>query len=661
MRKSFASLSIALATLVTAAPSAAADPDSLQSLYLDNVPARYQQLLEMTPAKPLPIYVEIDEEQAATVPMFAPGDPLTIYLNRWGGTFYGGADDSSTNYSSIVNGTSATIDPFPGSDGQWNEVKSCVTDLFSRFNLIITDIEPTSGDYVEAVLAGSPTDIGMPWGVGGVAPFDPYSCGVLSNSIVYAFAESYIGGGWGGERALCETAAQEIAHAFGLDHELLCEDPMTYLDGCGAKEFQDVYAACGEYEERECSCNRSSQNSVQEMYEKLGASNGAEPPPPPNDLEDPKVALLSPEDGEALVGNDLVEIVATATDDIGLVSVSLDWEFSDAALPCPGEGGGWSCSREGATHRWLVQVGLGSRSFSVSARDVMGKTVTSERRTIWLSEDGSPAPEDNYDPEVRIVTPSDGSVLPAEETIVVVATASDDVGIASVELDWVWSGVSFPCPYESRRVTCEQNGSTYIWEVSVGDGARTFSVRATDMLGKVTETAQRTVTLQYGAPNPVVDNDTYDLATELECGDAARVAATPGEESWFEVNTPEGERVRVEVSGDVADNLQVTASTGSHSSQIMADAEGDPALMYTTPAEEDVRVRVRPTTESGEYRIEVQCLPPYEAPEMYQPPTAAGCSASTVAGDGEMTPPTTLALIGLLSLIAVRRRKTKLK
>ena len=69
----------------------------------------------------------------------------------------------------------------------------------------------------------------------------------------------------GGLQSLCETVTQEVAHAFTLDHELLCEDPMTYLDGCGAKSFQNVLAPCGEYEERPCSCgDPAGQNSVQE-------------------------------------------------------------------------------------------------------------------------------------------------------------------------------------------------------------------------------------------------------------------------------------------------------------------------------------------------------------------------------------------------------------
>ena len=54
---------------------------------------------------------------------------------------------------------------------------------------------------------------------------------------------------------------------------------------------------------------------------------------------------------------------------------------------------------------------------------------------------------------------------------------------------------------------------------------------------------------------------------------------------------------------------------------------------------------------------EVQCLEDADI-DLYMPP-AAGCSATHVSGDGEMTPPTGFAAFVLLSLIATRRRKTK--
>src|SRR6185503_16308159 len=90
---------------------------------------------------------------------------------------------------------------------------------------------------------------------GGVSPF---SCGVINNAITFSFANIY----QGYIPEICWTVAQESAHAFGLDHEYLCEDPMTYRYDCDDRKwFRDVDAPCGEYGGRECSCGGQTQNS----------------------------------------------------------------------------------------------------------------------------------------------------------------------------------------------------------------------------------------------------------------------------------------------------------------------------------------------------------------------------------------------------------------
>lgn len=375
--------------------------------------------------------------------LFAPGGAaLPIYLNRHGGNYSCGDDDSARNISSVACPEGADVGAFSGSDGQWVRVRDCVSELFAPFNVIVTDVEPVGGAYVESLVGGSPDQAGMPDGVGGVAPF---SCGLIDNAVVYTFADVY-----GGDvQGICETVAQEVAHAFGLDHVFLCEDPMTYLNGCGEKSFVDSYAQCGEFEPRDCECGDASQNSVQQMLQTLGASDGSIPPPPPTDREAPTVSIVSPGDDDVLSANSTISVVATAEDDVGLPTVELEWDFTGDAMYCPAtfdQTGSYECSKSGSTYTWNIQVGVGARTFRVHVRDVVGNDATTETRSVWLSEDGSGPPNDDGAPNVVIATPADGALLPANETMEVVATIADDSGVAG------YPGFSLPPRDPGRRL-----------------------------------------------------------------------------------------------------------------------------------------------------------------------------------------------------------------
>jgi hypothetical protein len=233
-----------------------------------------------------------------------------IFLNRCadGCVVTPGPEDSRQN-TSIVPQETSVIPAFGHGDEAWSYLVSCVREIYAPFDIVITDVDPGSQSHFEAIVAGSPEDVQQPHDVGGVAPF---SCGVIDNAMTYSFAAVYDDMRW-----LCETVAHETAHAFGLDHEYLCEDPMTYLDGCGEKSFRDVDAPCGEDGPRECLCGGATQNS----YARIAAEFNTLPPTPPS------VSIVQPQTGDEVEPG--FAIVVEAEDDVALASIDV---YLDGAL-----------------------------------------------------------------------------------------------------------------------------------------------------------------------------------------------------------------------------------------------------------------------------------------------------------------------------------------
>jgi hypothetical protein len=263
-------------------------------------------------------YLVVDQESRPSVNNIGPGS--IIYLNRNGGTFKPGYDDSRTNTSSVAY-TTSTLSAFNCSDAVWQQVLACVKDQFAPYNVTVTDVDPGNTPHVESVVAGNPQQMktqqypqGLPCGQGGcVGGIAPLGCNLyLDNPITYSFANIY----QCNAQAICETVAQETAHAFGMDHENYCPDPMTYKTGCGAKKFQDYDAPCGEYSNRKCQCtNASTQNSHQTLLQIFG------PKQPGGTDSLPQCEITKPSNGAVVAPGFAIE--ANASDDKGLARVEL--------------------------------------------------------------------------------------------------------------------------------------------------------------------------------------------------------------------------------------------------------------------------------------------------------------------------------------------------
>jgi MYXO-CTERM domain-containing protein len=260
--------------------------------------------------RPRPTYVQADPALVDHVDpaALAGGRPNIIYLNGCfepgDCTFTPGGEDSVSNRSSIIPRTS-TLTPFEAGSTAWAAVVDCVAKAYRPFNIVITDQDPSPAPHFEAVVAGTPDEVGFPDNIGGVAPFD---CGVIDNAVTYSFANLY----GGSVPDICWTVAQESAHAFGLDHEFLCEDPLTYLTECGSQKwFRNVDAQCGELQARECMCPGSRQNSFASIRSLFGP--GVDTPP--------TVAIAEPADGASVSKG--FAVTATASDDVEIDRVEL--------------------------------------------------------------------------------------------------------------------------------------------------------------------------------------------------------------------------------------------------------------------------------------------------------------------------------------------------
>jgi len=192
-----------------------------------------------------------------------------IYLNRDGAILRPGNNDSARQVSSVV-AEPTEIAGWDVDDDTWSTTVACVADLYAPFDVTITDRDPGATPHIEAVFGGSPGDVGLPDNVAGVSPFTT-DCSVIEGSIAFVFTDVLPDD----PRAVCEVIAQEIAHSFGLDHEMLPSDPMTYLDYAGDRRFQNRMVSCGEFADRTCGVNgstcRQRQNSVALLTERLGA------------------------------------------------------------------------------------------------------------------------------------------------------------------------------------------------------------------------------------------------------------------------------------------------------------------------------------------------------------------------------------------------------
>ena len=255
------------------------------------------------------VHVVVDDAPVA----FSRAQSRIIYLNKNGVTLTPGTTDSRIDRSAMAS-TQVAIPPWRASATLWADTVACVREAFAPFDVEITETDPGNVPHLEAVFGGVPALLGMSARTAGVSPFST-SCKVIENSMVFTFADSIPQDA----KIACEVMAQEIAHSYGLDHQLLAPDPMSYLPYAGKRAFQDMLAECGEATARPCgvqgyaSC-RDGQNSYALLLERLGPAGTGEPGPAPVD---------SPGEDDATPGDDATAAGCSAANGAGVLTCLL--------------------------------------------------------------------------------------------------------------------------------------------------------------------------------------------------------------------------------------------------------------------------------------------------------------------------------------------------
>lgn len=209
-----------------------------------------------------------------------PKPSQIVYLNREGATLIPGTDEASLNRSSIVLSAereSFTVPAFRGSARRWDDIVACIRGHFEPYEVEIVEQRPTTPGYLMAVMGGRPSGLGATGehDHGRVTGLSPFSGQPVENAVVLIFTRELRER----TRATCETAAMEIAHAYGLDHTRSCRDLMTYRRRCGARSFRDDDMECGERSDRPCSGERATQNSHRMLLDVLTARGSADEDP----------------------------------------------------------------------------------------------------------------------------------------------------------------------------------------------------------------------------------------------------------------------------------------------------------------------------------------------------------------------------------------------
>jgi len=199
--------------------------------------------------------------------------------------------------------------------------------------------------------------------------------------------------------------------------------------------------------------------------------------PPPPDTAAPTVAISTPVAGATVSGT--VGVVANASDDIGVASVQ---------LLLNGQNLGPSLTSSPYSVTWDTKnVANGTYTLTAMARDFAGNANVSSDVSVTVN---NAPPPDTVAPTVAISSPLTGATVSG--TVSVVANASDNIGVASVQLLLNGQNLGASLTASPYAVT---------WDTkNVVNGTYTLTAVARDLAGNTKVSNGVTVTVNNASP-----------------------------------------------------------------------------------------------------------------------------------------------------------------
>ncbi len=254
------------------------------------------------------------------------------------------------------------------------------------------------------------------------------------------------------------------------------------------------------------------------------------------DVEPPTLSISSPQAGGSLIGGRALSLVASASDDAGVVS--LRWRAG---------GGAWSSPAAGAISVYVPTPTVAAETpflLELEARDGAGNVTTGSRGVRLLP---------NLVPDLRLTSPGPGFRVTALGTFVVEGTATDDGGLPTISATYrgttlAATGTSFSFTFAAPAVSTPTETSV---EVVAADAEGNVSAPLAVPVTVVPD-AGGTPTIVLTSPVPAL----------LLAGEGASVALTYADNVGLEAGTVEvtgglssGGRLDFALAGTTAEKI----------------------------------------------------------------------------------------------------------